>query len=141
MLLSGLAFAGANQRREGRPRADDGLVTAEEIASLDLGSVEWAVLSACDTGVGEVRSGEGVLGLRRAFEISGAGTLIMSLWPVRDVDATAWMSALYEARFAGLDTAEAMRRAGLTILKGRREGGRDTHPASWGAFVAYGAWR
>jgi CHAT domain-containing protein/tetratricopeptide (TPR) repeat protein len=141
MLLSGLAFAGANQRREGRPRADDGIVTAEEIASLDLSSVEWVVLSACDTGVGEVRSGEGVLGLRRAFEISGAGTLIMSLWPVRDVDATAWMSALYEARFAGLDTSEAMRRAGLKILKGRREEGRDTHPASWGAFVAYGAWR
>ena len=68
LLLSGLAFAGANQRESAEPHEDDGILTAEEIASLDLSSVEWAVLSACDTGVGEVRAGEGVFGLRRAFQ-------------------------------------------------------------------------
>jgi len=99
------------------------------------------VLSACDTGLGEVRSGEGVLGLRRAFQIAGAGTLIMSLWTVRDEDATEWMRALYEARFNRLDTSQAMRRAGMRIVESRRQDGRSTHPAAWGAFVAYGAWR
>jgi tetratricopeptide (TPR) repeat protein len=141
MLLSGLAFAGANQRRDGTPVVDDGLLTAEEIASLDLSRVGWAVLSACDTGLGEVRGGEGVLGLRRAFEIAGAGTLIMSLWMVRDEDATEWMRALYEARFDGLDTSRAMAEAGMRMIAARRKDGRSTHPSAWGAFVAYGAWR
>jgi len=141
MLLSGLAFAGANQRRDERPLVDDGLLTAEEIASLDMSRVEWAVLSACDTGLGEVRSGEGVLGLRRAFEIAGAGTLIMSLWTVRDEEATEWMRALYEARFDRLDTSHAMVRAGMRMIEARRKEGRSAHPSAWGAFVAYGDWR
>jgi len=141
MLLSGLAFAGANQRRGGLPVGDDGLVTAEEIAALDLSRVDWAVLSACDTGLGEIASGEGVLGLRRAFEIAGAGTLIMSLWTVRDADAAEWMRGLYEARFAKLDTARAMKRASTQMIEARRKDGRSTHPTAWGAFVAYGGSR
>ncbi|HXI04065.1 MAG TPA: CHAT domain-containing protein, partial [Candidatus Saccharimonadales bacterium] len=141
MLLSGLAFAGANRRRDAKPLADDGLLTAEEIAATDLSHAQWAVLSACDTGVGEVLGGEGVLGLRRAFEIAGAGTLIMSLWNVRDEDATEWMTALYRARFESLRTAEAVRRASIEVLESRRRNGRSTHPAAWGAFVASGEWR
>jgi len=62
LLLSGLALASANHRQAARPDEEDGILTAEEIAALDLSGVEWAVLSACDTGVGEVKAGEGVLG-------------------------------------------------------------------------------
>jgi len=143
LLRSGLAFAGANRRAEagGVPGADDGILTAEEIASLDLSGVEWVVLSACETGLGEVRAGEGVVGLRRAFERAGAGTVIMSLWDVDDGAARAFMRALYAARRSGLATSEAMRRAGLAILARQRSLGRSTHPYLWGGFTAVGDWR
>jgi CHAT domain-containing protein len=74
-----LALAGANRRASAGPEDEDGILTAEEVAALDPEGVEWAVLSACDTGVGEVRAGEGVFGLRRAFQVSGVNTVIMSL--------------------------------------------------------------
>jgi CHAT domain-containing protein len=142
---SGLALAGANRRVEpnARPdaRANDGILTAEEIAALDLSRVRWAVLSGCNTGVGEVLSGEGVLGLRRAFAIAGAASLIMSLWPVEDEATSIWMQRLYEARGRGLTTAESVRRAGLDVLGWQRHQGRTAHPFFWGAFVATGDWR
>jgi CHAT domain-containing protein len=142
LLLSGLALAGANRRNDAGPGDEDGIVTAEEIASLDLSGVEWAVLSACDTGVGDVKAGEGVFGLRRAFEIAGAGTLIMSLWSVEDEATREWMQRLYEARLVkGLGTAEAVREASLRVLAARRQRGESTHPFYWGAFVAAGDWR
>jgi CHAT domain-containing protein len=140
--LSGLALAGANRRGLARPDEEDGILTADEIASLDLSSLDWAVLSACDTGVGEIQSGEGVLGLRRAFEIAGARTLIMSLWPVEDRSTRAWMSLLYEGRFRrNLETAEAVRQADIGVLKSRRAQALSTHPFYWAAFVAAGGWR
>ena len=80
--------------------------------SLNLGGVEWAVLSACDTGVGEISAGEGVFGLRRAFQVAGARTVIMSLWSVDDQATRAWMRALYEGRFQRkLATADAVHEA------------------------------
>ena len=75
------------------------MLTAEEVAALDLSGVEWAVLSGCDTGVGEVRAGEGVFGLRRAFQVAGVQTVIMSLWPVEDQATRQWMTTLYDSRF------------------------------------------
>jgi CHAT domain-containing protein/tetratricopeptide (TPR) repeat protein len=143
LLLSGLALAGANLRDEKREDGDgeDGVLTAEEIASLDLSGVEWVVLSACETGIGSVEAGEGVLGLRRSFEMAGAGSLIMSLWSVQDTAAREWMHALYSARFAGQSTAAAVRRASLTMIEARRRLHRSTHPFYWGAFVAAGDWR
>jgi len=142
LLLSGLALAGANRRDEAGRDQEDGILTAEEIASLDLSGVEWAVLSACETGVGEVRAGEGVFGLRRAFQVAGARTLIMSLWSVEDEATRAWMRALYEARLERhLDTAESVRAASLAVLQERRAKGLSTHPFWWGAFVAAGDWR
>ncbi len=142
LRLAGLALAGANQRRWAGPKEEDGILTAEEIATLDLSGVEWAVLSACNTGVGTVRAGEGVLGLRRAFEVAGAGTLIMSLWPVEDEAAGQWMRGLYRARLEqGLATDEAVRSASREVLNERRRQGLDTHPHSWAGFVAAGDWR
>jgi CHAT domain-containing protein len=142
LLLSGLALAGANHRAVAAPDEDDGILTAEEIGAMDLSGVEWAVLSACETGVGEVKAGEGVFGLRRAFQVAGARTVIMSLWPVEDRAAQQWMGALYEGRLLRkLGTVEAVREASLKVLHDRRAKGGSTHPFFWGAFVAAGDWR
>ena len=100
------------------------------------------MLSACDTGLGEVKAGEGVFGLRRAFQVAGARTVIMSLWSVEDQAARAWMRALYEGRLQkGLDTADAVHEASLTVLRDRRARGQSTHPFYWAGFVASGDWR
>jgi CHAT domain-containing protein len=142
LLSSGLALAGANRRASALPDADDGILTAEEIGALDLGGVEWTVLSACDTGVGEIRAGEGVLGLRRAFEVAGARTLIMSLWPVEDRAARRWMRELYSALLEnGSDLAHAARAASLAVLERQRASDLGGHPSRWAAFVAAGGWR
>ena len=98
LLLSGLAMAGANRRAAASAEEDDGILTAEEIGGLNLQGTEWAVLSACDTGLGEIKAGEGVFGLRRAFQVAGARTVIMSLWSVEDRSAMQWMRALYVVR-------------------------------------------
>jgi CHAT domain-containing protein/tetratricopeptide (TPR) repeat protein len=141
LLRSGLALAGANRRRTQSGAREDGILTAEEVASLDLDGVEWAVLSACDTGVGELRAGEGVIGLRRAFHIAGVHTVIMSLWAVEDESARQWMNELYTARvLRGLTTIEAVRSASVTVLRDRRRRGLSTHPFYWAAFVAAGDW-
>jgi hypothetical protein len=142
LLLSGLALAGANNREAAGAEEEDGILTAEEIAAMDLRGVEWAVLSACDTGLGKVMSGEGVLGLERAFQIAGARTVIMSLWPVEDTVAREWMTTVYGERFrSGLDTASAVRQADLKLLRQARTKQLSTHPFYWAAFVAAGDWR
>jgi len=142
MLRSGLALAGANDRARVAPGADDGILTAEEITCLDLQGVEWAVLSACDTGLGEVQSREGVFGLRRAFQMAGVRTLLISLWAVDDELSLRWMNALYSARFERrMGTAEAVRRANLETLGEQRAGGHSGHPYYWAGFVAAGDWR
>ena len=142
LLLSGLALAGANRRAAARADEDDGILTAEEVAALDLEGVEWAVLSACETGLGTVTAGEGVLGLRRAFQVAGVRTVIMSLWSVEDGSTRAWMEALYQARLGGhLDTPDAMRQASLALIRQRKAQGLSTHPFYWAAFVAAGDWR
>jgi CHAT domain-containing protein len=137
--LAGFALAGANRRDSVGTGAEDGILTAEEIAALDLSGVEWAVLSGCDTGLGDLAAGEGVLGLRRAFQIAGARTVIMSLWSVEDEATRQWMTALYRHRTTtATTTAEAMRAATLDVLGARRRAGLSTHPFSWGAFIAAG---
>ncbi len=143
LLRAGLAFAGANVRVEGKGTEDrdDGILTAEEIASLDLSRTQWAVLSACDTGAGEIRGVEGLVGLRRAFVVAGARTVITSLWAASDSASAEWTRALYGKRLAGRSTAAAVREASMEILRARRAAGRDTHPFFWGGFVAVGDWR
>ncbi len=142
LLLSGLALAGANRRAAAGPEDEDGILTAEEVASLNLDGVEWAVLSACDTGLGVVKVGEGVFGLRRAFQVAGVHTVIMSLWQVEDQSAGNWMRALYEGRLKKkLNTAQAVQQASLTVLRDRRAAHQSTHPFYWAGFVATGDWR
>lgn len=143
LLLAGLAFAGANGRDNpaARRRQDDGVLTAEEIASLDLRGVEWVVLSACGTGIGPIETGEGVMGLRRTFQIAGARSVIMSLWSIDDHSARDWSRRLYGSRLSGRSTTESVRDASLGLLEARRRAGVTTHPFSWGAFVAVGDWR
>ena len=142
LLLSGLILAGANRRNASGSDQEDGVLTAEEVAALALDGVEWAVLSGCDTGIGEARAGEGVFGLRRAFQVAGARTVIMSLWPVEDEAARTWMATLYEGRFVkALSTVDAVREAGLAVLRERRSKDLSAHPFYWAAFVAAGDWR
>jgi len=141
LLLSGLAFAGANRRGSAKRDETDGILTAEEIAGINLEGVDWAVLSACDTGVGEIKVGEGVFGLRRAFQVAGAKTVIMSLWSVEDETTRQWMGTLYREHFLnGKDTGESVRAASLQVLRQRRAKHQSTHPFYWGAFIAAGDW-
>lgn len=85
LLRSGLALAGANARRSGA--TEDGILTALEVAQMDLHGTQLVMLSACKTGVGDVQNGEGIYGLRRALVLAGAETQVTSLWQVDD-DAT-----------------------------------------------------
>ncbi len=141
LQLSGLVLAGANQHGRTEDHNEDGILTAEEIATLDLSGTEWAVLSACETGVGVVRAGEGVFGLRRAFRVAGAKTVIMSLWSVEDEATRAWMKSLYEARIEQhKGTAAAIQQASRSLLKEHRRQGESTHPFYWAAFVGAGRW-
>ena len=143
LLLAGLALAGANRRGEAGPGLpnDDGMLTASEIAGLDLRGVQLAVLSGCETGTGAYVSGEGILGLRRAFQIAGARTLVMSLWPVADQSARQWMLEFYKSYLAGLSAPESAQQASLALLQDQRSAGITALPSSWGAFVTAGAWR
>ena len=137
LLLSGLALAGANQRLHNE---NDGIITAEEIAAMNLEGVDWAVLSGCDTGAGAVKSGEGVFGLRRAFQIAGVNTVIMSLWPVEDETTREWMRVLYREHFLNKkDSTESVRAASLAMLHRRRTNHLSTHPFFWAAFMASGS--
>ncbi len=139
--LAGLALAGANNRTS--PQGDDdGILTSEEVGGEDLTGVEWAVLSACGTGLGETRSGEGILGLRRAFQVAGARTLITSLGPVEDQTTERWMGELYRQRFAlKAATMDAVHAATTRALSERRKKGLAPHPFFWASFVASGDWR
>lgn len=122
-------------RGDGRPD----LLSADEVAALDLAGTGWAVLSACETGLGIEQAGEGVFGLRRAFRIAGAATVVMSLWPVQDAASADWMAALYRARLVeGLDTVASVASAQRSMLAARRAAGLSAHPYFWAAFVAAG---
>jgi CHAT domain-containing protein len=140
LLLSGLVLAGANSKRAAGSEGEDGILTAEELAALDLRGVEIVALSACDTGRGSVEAGEGVFGLRRALEIAGARTVLTSLWPVPDNEARDWMEAFYRSKLGGASVLESSRNASLRVLDALRQSGAPTHPYLWAGFVAAGGW-
>ena len=133
LLRSGVALAGANLPGEAH---GDGILTALEAAGLDLWGTSLVTLSACDTGVGEVRNGEGVYGLRRAFMLAGSQALVMSLWPVSDSIARDTMVAYYARLRDGFGRGDALRQAKLSILRHTSL----RHPYYWGGFIQSGDW-
>jgi CHAT domain-containing protein len=94
------------------------------------------VLSACDTGVGEVHNGEGVYGLRRAFVLAGAESLVMSLWPISDYTTRQLMTGYYQNLQHGLGRGEALRQVQLAMLKKNPK----LHPFYWANFIQAGEW-
>ncbi len=130
LLRSGLALAGANVRTG----QEDGILTALEVSGMDLWGTKLAVLSACETGLGDVSVGEGVYGLRRSLAIAGAQTILMSLWEVDDEATRDLMIAYYQRMAAGDGRVSALRTAQLSLL---HQEGR-AHPFYWGAFLASG---
>lgn len=130
MLRSGIVFAGVNTSlKEGR---DDGIISAEKILGLKLKGTELVVLSACETGSGDVQNGEGVFGLKRSFILSGAKTVITSLWSVPSVETTELMTDFYTIMSEGKTKAMALRLAKLEMMK------KKSNPFYWGAFIISG---
>ena len=153
-LLSGIAL----ERRQHAGRAeneDDGILTAVEVAGLDLERTELVVLSACETGLGSVAGGEGVLGLQRAFQLSGAKTTVTSLWKIPDRATMQLMQRFYENLWdKKMSKLDALREAQIWMLKEGRQRGLDLEepgpkkptsgrlpPRYWAAFVLSGDWR
>lgn len=134
LLRSGLAFAGANRGASG---ADDGILTALELAGLDLVGTQLVTLSACETGLGDVRRGEGVFGLRRALVIAGAESQVISLWKIDDETTESLMVDFYQRLRAAAGRAEALRQAQFRLLADRKLG----HPFYWAGFILSGDWR
>lgn len=133
LLRSGLALAGANVRAGND--GDDGILTALEASSLDLWGTRMAVLSACETGVGETRRGDGVYGLRRALVVAGAESQVMSLWQVSDEGTRALMTDFYTRLKAGVARSAALREVQLDMLRS----GNRKHPYYWSSFILSGA--
>jgi CHAT domain-containing protein/tetratricopeptide (TPR) repeat protein len=133
LLRSGLALAGANSRANGE---GDGILTALEASGINLWGTWLVTLSACDTGLGEVRTGEGVYGLRRSFVLAGAESVVMSLWQVSDYVTRETMIDYYTGLKQGLGRGEALRQVKLAILKRKDR----RHPFYWASFIQSGDW-
>ncbi|MBS1808765.1 MAG: CHAT domain-containing protein [Acidobacteria bacterium] len=157
LLRSGLGLAGANLKKSGE---DDGILTALEVAGLNLWGTKLVVLSACETGVGEVKTGDGVYGLRRALVLAGSESQVMSLWKVDDAATRDLMVEYYKRLQAGEGRSEAMRQVQLQMLRGQEQSaghqartpdvkplreekpsftGR-SHPYYWASFIQSGEW-
>ncbi|NMO19167.1 CHAT domain-containing protein [Pyxidicoccus fallax] len=128
LLRSGLVLAGAATGSS----PDSALVTALELASLDLWGTQLVVLSACDTGRGDVKLGQGVYGLRRAFLVAGAETVVMSLWKVNDETTRELMEAYYRHLLEGQGRASAL----IEAMRELRN--TQAHPHYWAPFIAMG---
>ena len=131
MLRSGIALAGVN--RSLAQGQDDGLVTAEKILGMRLLGTDLVTLSACETGVGDIKAGEGVFGLKRAFILAGARTVVLSLWSVPSRETTELMTEFYRLMATGSPKSAALRQAQRTLLK------KYPHPFYWGAFQLVGS--
>lgn len=139
-LLAGLAFAGANQHDEEQD-GYQGIMTAEEIAALDLSACELATLSACSTGVGALRrAGQGIASVRQAFEAAGCRATLTSLWEVEDQATRRFMEHFYRLLWVdGLGKADALRKTKAWMQAARGQDGRPLHsPSHWAGWVLVG---
>jgi len=155
LLLSGLAFAGANRRPQAE--CEDGILTAEEIAFLPLEGVKLVTLSACETGLGEVAGGEGLLGVQRVLQVAGADSVVASYWKVDDAVSRRLMERFYRNLWESqLSLLDALREAQLWVLRHPEEvrglvpvdeegkpltSHERTSPYYWAAFALSGDWR
>jgi len=137
LLRAGLALAGFNKRKEKIEGGDDGVLTAMEIAGLDLRGTQLVVLSACETGLGDVKVGDGVYGLRRALVIAGSQSQVLSLWSVDNIATTALMSKYYQNLKAGKGRHEALQAAQREMLNTPNY----QHPYFWASFIPSGDWK
>jgi CHAT domain-containing protein len=134
---SGLVFAGAN-RPDANP-SDDGYLTAAEATAMDLEGTELVTLSACETGLGGVRSGEGVYGLQRSLAVAGARSTLLSLWKVDDGLTVTFMERYYNKLKAGQGRADALRDTQAEFRNNKNSTYNDIRV--WGAFQLSGDWR
>ena len=134
ILLSGSAefFRGDHISFNNSPDTEDGILTAYEAMNMNLAGVDLVILSACETGLGEVKNGEGVYGLQRAIEIAGARSVLMSLWKVNDEVTKELMVLFYQNIFSGIDKFEAFNLAQKKIKE------EHNNPYYWGAFILSG---
>ncbi|MBF0271566.1 MAG: tetratricopeptide repeat protein [Magnetococcales bacterium] len=137
LLRSGLAFAGINSNAAFLGEIDtrnDGVLTALEVLGLDLTGTRLTVLSACETGLGEIHEGEGVYGLRRSFQEAGSESVIASLWEVSDAGTQALMTGLYKRLLNGKTPHESLREARLELMDSQEW----SYPYIWSAFMLVG---
>ena len=135
LLRSGLIFAGANEAwtKGVNPNSeDDGILTALEISNLDLSNTDLVVLSACETGLGDIDGSEGVYGLQRAFKMAGVDLIIMSLWEVPDTETAEFMQSFYSNWLSGQEIRQAFRNTQLTMAEKY-----ENNPEKWAAFVLF----
>ena len=141
LLYSGLVFSDANEFTGNSTKSrmiEDGILTSLEASGLPLSETELVMLSACSTGLGVVKNGEGVFGLRRAFRHAGAQTIVMSMFPVPDQATRNLMVDFYENWTSGMTKSQALRTSALKALKNRLQTSESTHPRFCGGFVLIG---